>query len=82
MIRVSIVEAKSRFSELIRCVERGEAVVITRRGRPVTQLVVSASNVPDRQRDQVYQAFEELRQLRSGVGMKGDLKVIAREEAA
>jgi prevent-host-death family protein len=36
---VSIVEAKNRLLELIRAVEDGESVVITRHGEPVAQLV-------------------------------------------
>ena len=36
---VSIAEAKNRFSKLVRVAERGEAVVITRNGRPVAQLI-------------------------------------------
>jgi prevent-host-death family protein len=35
---VSTVEAKNRLTELIRIVEDGEPVVITRHGRPVAQL--------------------------------------------
>jgi len=35
---VSTAEAKNRFSELIRAVQEGESVVITRHGRPVAQL--------------------------------------------
>jgi prevent-host-death family protein len=35
---VSTAEAKNRFTELIRMVENGEQVVITRHGRPVAQL--------------------------------------------
>ncbi len=35
---VSIVEAKNRLPELIRAVEQGEKVVITRHGKPVAQL--------------------------------------------
>ena len=35
---VSIVEAKNRLPELIRAVEEGEKVVITRHGKPVAQL--------------------------------------------
>lgn len=36
---VSIAEAKNQLSQLVRAVESGEAVVITRNGRPVAQLV-------------------------------------------
>lgn len=35
---VSIAEAKDRLSELIRAVEGGEQVVITRHGKPVAQI--------------------------------------------
>jgi prevent-host-death family protein len=35
---VSVVEAKNRLPELIRAVESGETIVITRHGKPVAQL--------------------------------------------
>ncbi len=35
---VSIAEAKNRLTELIRAVEGGESVVITRHGKPVAQI--------------------------------------------
>jgi antitoxin (DNA-binding transcriptional repressor) of toxin-antitoxin stability system len=35
---VSIAEAKNRLPELVRAVENGEKVVITRHGKPVAQL--------------------------------------------
>lgn len=35
---VSIAEAKNRLPELIRAVESGETVVITRHGKPVAQI--------------------------------------------
>lgn len=38
-IHVSVTEAKARFSELLAHVERGERIVITRRGRPVAMLI-------------------------------------------
>ncbi|HXR40635.1 MAG TPA: type II toxin-antitoxin system prevent-host-death family antitoxin [Terracidiphilus sp.] len=37
-MEVSTAEAKNRLTELIRAVEGGEQVVITRHGRPVAQL--------------------------------------------
>jgi prevent-host-death family protein len=36
---VSTAEAKNRLTELIRAVEGGEPVIITRHGKPVAQLV-------------------------------------------
>jgi prevent-host-death family protein len=35
---VSIAEAKNRLPELVRAVEQGEKVVITRHGKPVAQI--------------------------------------------
>ena len=36
---VSVQEAKSHLSELLRRVERGEEIVITRRGKPIARLI-------------------------------------------
>jgi prevent-host-death family protein len=44
---VSIAEAKNRLPELIRAVEDGEKVVITRHGKPVAQI---APPPPERRR--------------------------------
>jgi len=35
----SVAQAKNRFSEVIRAVEEGEEIVITRHGKPVAQVV-------------------------------------------
>ena len=35
---VSVTDAKNRLSELLRSVEKGEQIVITRNGKPVAQL--------------------------------------------
>jgi prevent-host-death family protein len=35
---VSIAEAKSQFLRLVKAVEEGETVIITRQGRPIAQL--------------------------------------------
>lgn len=40
---VSIAEAKNRLTELIRTVEGGEEVVITRHGKPVARLAAPPS---------------------------------------
>jgi prevent-host-death family protein len=37
-VDVSIAEAKNRLTELVRAVESGETVVITRHGKPVAQI--------------------------------------------
>ena len=38
-MQVNIFEAKNRLSQLIRCVQAGEEVVIANRGEPVARLV-------------------------------------------
>lgn len=37
-MEVAIAEAKARFADMIRRVEKGESIVITRHGRPVAEL--------------------------------------------
>jgi prevent-host-death family protein len=57
---VSIAEAKNRLTELIRAVEDGEKVIITRHGKPVAQLTPPP---PER------------RKVRLG-GMKGRIRLL------
>lgn len=45
MRQVNIHEAKTHFSELIAAVERGEEIVIARRGKPVARLGPDADTV-------------------------------------
>ncbi len=82
MISVPLAQAKNQLSELIGRVERGETVAVTRRGKPVAQLVVFAPESADQQKEQVQQAFARLRQLRGGVALEGDIKTLAREGLA
>jgi prevent-host-death family protein len=42
-VNVSIAEAKNRLPELIRAVENGEQVIITRHGKPVAQISIPVS---------------------------------------
>jgi len=82
MISIPLAQAKNQLSELIGRVERGETVAVTRRGKPVAQLVVFAPESAGQQKEQVQQAFERLRQLRGGVTLDGDIKALAREGLA
>lgn len=77
---VPVYEAKNRLSELLAAVERGEQVAITRRGRPVARLVAESAGKGgrNRTRQRVASAFEQLRRLRAGVKLEGDIKAIAR----
>jgi prevent-host-death family protein len=44
-MRINVLEAKNRLSELIRAVQAGEEVIIANRGKPVARLV--AEREPD-----------------------------------
>ena len=43
-MEISVVEAKNQLSQVIRAMEDGEPVVITRNGKPVAQLVPAAKH--------------------------------------
>ena len=81
MKEVAVYEAKTRLSELLLEVERGEQVTITRRGVAVARLVSAAVSKrrASSQRQQVATAFDRLRALREGVALKGPLKDIIAE---
>lgn len=44
-MRVNVLEAKNRLSELIRAVQAGEEVVIANRGKPVARLIAEPGDV-------------------------------------
>jgi prevent-host-death family protein len=60
MAEIGTFEAKNRFSELLDRVERGEHVVITRRGKPVAKLEPIA---PVRDIERALKAAEGIRRL-------------------
>ena len=57
---MSAYEAKTHLPRLIRQVERGETVIITRHGKPVAKLVP----VDDQRRAEVAEAIERIKALR------------------
>jgi prevent-host-death family protein len=65
---VSIASAKDHLTELIRSVERGEAVELTRRGKPVAALV----SIPEyrRMREGWPSFWRALSVFREGLGEK------------
>ena len=67
MQSIPIHQAKSQLSELIRAVEQGEDVVLTRHGKPVVRLVAERAEGPsDAERERIAaQALEDLRAFRS-----------------
>ena len=59
MINIQSTEAKARFSELLRTVERGETVAISRRGQTIAHVIPA----PEAQRFDYKKAVEELRKI-------------------
>lgn len=57
-------EAKTHFLRILDDVERGETVIITRRGKPVARLSPEA----EIQREQVQSAIEQMKALRQKIG--------------
>ena len=79
MKELAVYEAKTRLSELLAEVEKGEQFIITRRGVAVARLVGAAPAAARRaqgnaQRERVNQAFADLAQLRSGTVLDVPLK--------
>lgn len=81
-IRRTIVEIASRelrneTASVLRLVEAGETVVITRRGRPVANLVPHSSDGPRWMRPDEVMAIVESRS--ADPGLRGDLERLAGE---
>jgi prevent-host-death family protein len=66
MTTVGAFEAKTHFAQLLQRVERGEEIVITRRGKEVARLVPAAAK-PDR--EAAMAAFRRLRERASRAGL-------------
>lgn len=62
MREIQATQAKTRLAELLRVVERGESVAITRHGKAVAHLVPA----PAQDRANREKAVERFRQLRAG----------------
>jgi prevent-host-death family protein len=61
MSTVGAYEAKTHLPRLLRAVERGETVIITRHGRPVAQL----GPVQDRRREEIAAVIERMKRARA-----------------
>ena len=66
---LGILDARSRFSELIDRAERGEEIVITRRGAPVARIVPAAK--PRRTPEEVKQALDAAKRIREALASRG-----------
>jgi prevent-host-death family protein len=67
MVRIGICEARSRWSEVIDRVSKGEEIVITRHGTPVAKLVPAIGHG----KTSVAEAIAELRQFRRKHKLRG-----------
>ena len=61
MTKVSAYEAKTHLPRLLRAVEQGETVIITRHGRPVAQL----GPVRQHDREEVLAVIERMKRARA-----------------
>jgi prevent-host-death family protein len=66
MDHVSVLDAKNRLSALLDQVEKGQEVLITRRGKPVARLV------PTSETGRSQATIEKLRALRQGIAARGE----------
>ncbi len=66
---LGVFDARTRFSELIDRAERGEEIVVTRRGRPVARIVPASGGV--RSPEAVAEILEVARRLREGMAARG-----------
>lgn len=67
MIEVGSYDAKTRLPELLRRVEAGEEVIITRHGKPIAKVVQCSGNKlvsDDERRRQVQQAMDAFADIR------------------
>ena len=84
MTTVGAFEAKTKLSELLDRVERGEEIVITRHGKPVARLVRSMAHEPAaRQKataDELLAIGSEFRKLVKGDFSSADINDILYDE--
>ena len=69
--KVGAFEAKTKLSELLDRVERGEEIIITRRGKPVARVVPVQGTTREERKAQAEEALKRLKELRKGVRLDG-----------
>lgn len=72
MATVGAFEAKTKLSELLDMVERGEEITITRHGEPVAKLVPVRG---DAERARVKALIEEIKETRKGLTLGGGVSI-------
>ena len=79
MRRIQATEAKARLADLLRTVERGETIAITRHGKTIAHLVPAHVQESDSRRKSV-ERFQQRRKGWSRVTMTTDEILAARHE--
>ncbi|MDE2803062.1 MAG: type II toxin-antitoxin system prevent-host-death family antitoxin [Chloroflexota bacterium] len=79
MQKLPSTEAKARFAELLRTVENGETIAITRHGKTIAH-VVPAPDQEQAERDAAVDRFLELRARWEPTGMTEEEILAARHE--
>lgn len=67
MRMINLTEAKAKFSDVIRAVEAGERIALTRHGKPVAYLSPDDTSVPKRSEAEVQEILERARRLRESI---------------
>lgn len=79
MREIGAAEAKVRLSELLRDVEQGEIISITRHGKPVAHLIPAPEGDRARRAEAV-ERFLQQREIWKGTGMSVEEILAARHE--
>ncbi len=79
MREVNATEAKARLAELLRAVEFGEAVAITRHGKAIAHLIPAREHESDRRKSAVAR-FREARRRWRRIAMSTEEILAARHE--
>ena len=79
MRKIQSTEAKARFAEVLRSVEHGETIAITRRGKTIAHLV-PARDQEQAERDAAVERLLELREQWAPTGMTDKEILAARHE--
>lgn len=79
MREIGATEAKVRLSELLRDVEQGEIISITRHGKPVAHLIPAPEGDRPRRAEAV-ERFLQQREIWKGTGMSVEEILAARHE--
>jgi prevent-host-death family protein len=69
-MRIAVTDAKARLTDLVRRVEAGEEVVLTRHGYPVAQLVAARRRASAKDRRDIIAAVRERAAAKAAAGPK------------